>query len=162
MPEVKSTSAPMPNIGIKTLLSVLCLVLFFGSSNASACKELLYPAHLGKGTLDTYDVIAVVAIDKVTPLAKDTMYTPPFKFSGKVLRSIKGPYKVGDAIFGQTGGPYQGAGCPIDLAEKRNYLLFFHGTKNPITLARYGSYFRDVGDGNNNQYVKDLDALASH
>lgn len=139
------------------VLPFISIIAFLCGAHALACKELIYPAHLGKEVLDAYDTIAVVRINEVTSLAESSRYAPPFKFSGLVVRAIKGPFKNGDAMFGQTGG--KGLGCPIQLSVGTSYLLFFFGTKNPVTLARYDSYYRRLDDPKTDGYVKDLEAL---
>ncbi len=124
-----------------------------------ACKDLIYPSNLSQKTLDSYNVVAVVEIEKITPLADKSWYAAPFKFTGKIVKPIKGHYKSGDLIFGETSGKNPGAACPMSLTEKKSYLLFFHGSRNPVTLPRYGSFYKEVGGNQYNQYISDLESL---
>lgn len=143
--------------------TITMLIFFFGmlihSFSALACQDLIYPSRLTQATIDTYDVIAVVSVDELIPTLKNTRYGPPFKFSGKIIKSLKGPHKTGEKIYGETGDDHVGAACPILLAKNRSYLLFFRGFKNPVTLARYGTYYTEVGVGRFNVYVKDIEDL---
>jgi hypothetical protein len=129
---------------------------------ANACKSRFYPPSFPVDEIKEYNHVYVVHVDKVnlnTPL-EESWYAPPFSFEGRIIKTLKGSKKPGDAIQGMTNSDKEAqARCPIFLESGKVYLLMMVGDEMPYLLPRYGSLFVPSDHPKFQRYVAEIRRL---
>lgn len=149
-------------VGLRQLTVVACSLLC--AATAQACKNRVYPESFPieelKGSEHAY--VVHVATVKSHTRRQDERYAPPFGFEGKIVRSLKGPMKPGEAIHGVTTSDDEPhARCPIFLEAGKTYLLMLRGDQSPYALPRYGSLYVSSDLPQFQRYIADLTKVAA-
>lgn len=137
----------------------LILIVLISTTSVFACKDFKeFEAYPINQTLNFSHVLEI-KINKVeySVPRESVRYTPPFKFTGSVVKSFKGLLKSGTSIYGLTSINEQAhAVCPVNLEEGKTYLVILNQEGENFIISRYRTLVVPSTHRRYKQYLKEL------